>query len=81
MSDGVMQREPVLVPRKPGVFALLNKRRRLAYVAFSSDLQKRSHSLAHMLQNPKTHWSLKDLPKHPAGEFTFSVVADDLTEA
>ena len=77
MSD-VMQRDPVLIPRKPGVFALLNKKRRLAYVAYSSDLQKRSHSLAHMLQNPRTHWSLKDLPKHPAGEFMFTVVADDV---
>jgi hypothetical protein len=75
MSE-VMQRDPVLIPRKPGVFALINKKRRLAYVAFTSDLQKRSHSLAHMLVNPKTHWSLKDLPKHPAGEFTFTIVAE-----
>jgi hypothetical protein len=79
MSE-VMQRDPVLIPRKPGVFMLLNKKRRFAYVAFTSDLQKRSHSLAHMLQNPKTHWSLKDLPKHPAGEFTFMVVADTINE-
>jgi hypothetical protein len=77
MSD-VMQRDPVLIPRKPGVFMLVNRKRRLAYVAYSSDLQKRSHSLAHMLQNPKTHWSLKDLPKHPAGEFEFMVMAEDV---
>jgi len=76
----VMQRDPVLIPRKPGVFMLLNRKRRLAYVAYTSDLQKRSHSLAHMLQNPKTHWSLKDLPRHPPGEFTFMVVADTINE-
>jgi len=77
MSD-VMQRVPVLIPRKPGVFVLSNKKRRLAYIAYSTDMQKRSHSLAHMLQNPKTHWSLKDLPKHPAGEFTFMVIEEDV---
>jgi hypothetical protein len=76
----VMLREPVAVPRRPGVYALVNKKRRLAYVAFSTDLQKRSHSLAHMLQNPKTHWSIKDLPRHPAGEFTFSVIAEGVAE-
>ena len=73
----VMQRDPVQVPRKSGIFALLNSRRRFAYVAFTSDLQKRSHSLAHMLQNQKTHWSIKDLPQHPAGEYLFMVLHED----
>jgi len=77
--SNVMQRDPTLIPRKPGVFMLINKRRRRVYVAYTSDLQKRSHSLAHMLQNQKTHWSIKDLPKHPAGEFTFQVVEQDVT--
>lgn len=75
----VMQRDPVSIPRKSGVFALINSRRRFAYVAFTSDLQKRSHSLAHMLQNPKTHWSIKDLPTHPASEFLFMVLHEDTT--
>jgi hypothetical protein len=73
----VMQRDPVQVPRKSGIFALLNSRRRFAYVAYTSDLQKRSHSLAHMLQNQKTHWSIKDLPQHPAGEYLFLVLHED----
>jgi hypothetical protein len=77
----VMQRDPVSIPRKAGVFALINSRRRFAYVAFTSDLQKRSHSLAHMLQNPKTHWSIKDLPIHPASEYLFMVLHEDTTPA
>jgi len=76
----IMLREPVLVPRKPGVFMLLNKRRRIGYVAYTGDLQKRSHSLAHMLQHPKTHWALRDLPRHPAGEFLYAVVAEGISE-
>jgi len=71
----VMQREPVSIPRKPGVFALINSKScRCGYVAFTSDLQKRSHSLAHMLQNQKTHWTIRDLPKAPAGEWTFTLI-------
>lgn len=77
----VMQREPVSVPRKPGIFALVNSKRRFAYVAFTSDLQKRSHSLAHMLQNPKTHWSIKELPRHDADEYLFLVLHEDTTPA
>lgn len=79
--SNVMSREPVLVPRKPGVFALVNKKRRLGYVAYTNDLQKRSHSLAHMLQNPKTHWSINALPKHPANEFTFVVLNEGILPA
>src|SRR5262249_33549911 len=71
----VMQRDPVKIPRAPGVFCLFLKSQKHAYVAFTSDLQKRSHSLAHMLVNPKTHWSIKGLPKAPAGEFIFTVIA------
>ena len=73
----VMQREPVQVPRKAGIFALINSKRRFAYVAFTTDLQKRSHSLAHMLQNPKTHWSIKDLPRHDPGEYLLVVLHED----
>ena len=79
--SNVMQRDPVNVLRKPGIFALINSRRRFVYVAFTSDLQKRSHSLAHMLQNPKTHWSIKDLPTHPASEYLFMVLHEDTTPA
>lgn len=79
--SNVMQRDPVQIPRKPGIFALINSRRRFVYVAYTSDLQKRSHSLAHMLQNPKTHWSIKDLPTHPAGEYLFMVLHEDTAPA
>lgn len=72
--SNVMQRDPVQIPRKAGIFALINSRRRFVYVAFTADLQKRSHSLAHMLQNPKTHWAIKDLPMHPPGEYLFMVL-------
>ena len=75
----VMRREPTLVPRKPGVFVLLNsKSRRCGYVAYTTDLQKRSHSLAHMLQNQKTHWSIAELPKAPADEWCFTVIEADI---
>lgn len=45
-----MKREPATVPPKPGVYALVNKRRRFAYVAYATSLMKRSHALAYMLK-------------------------------
>lgn len=76
----MMDREPPYVPAAAGVFALLNRKRRFAYVAYTSSLQKRSHSLAHMLashdRDPKSYWPIRDLPKHPSDEFSFVVLAD-----
>jgi hypothetical protein len=73
-----MIRDPVEVPRKPGIFALMSKSARVAYVAYTSDLQKRSHSLSHMVQNSKTHWSIKNLPKLAPDEFIFMVLHEDV---
>lgn len=74
----MMLREPMLVPPQPGVYALVNKKRRFAYVAYTSNLQKRSHSMSHMLlqhdQSKKSYWSIRDLPKHDSDEYTFMVV-------
>lgn len=75
---GVMLRDPVQIPRRRGIFALINKSKGCAYVAFTTDLQKRSHSLAHMLQNPKTHWSIKALPKDRAENYTFTVISTEV---
>ena len=79
MAKGNMLRDPVEVPRKPGIFALICKSSRVAYVAYTSDLQKRSHSLSHMLHNPKTHWSIKDLPKLSPENYTFTVISEDVS--
>lgn len=73
-----MQRDPVKVPIAPGIFALVNKKRRYAYVAYTANLQKRSHGLSHMLQHQHA-WAIADLPKHPAGEWTFMVLRQDVT--
>lgn len=70
-----MQRDPRVIPPTAGVYALLNKKRRYAYVAFAKNLQKRSHALAHMLIHQDS-WSIADLPKHPAGEWTFMLVKE-----
>lgn len=78
-SPSFMLRDPVEIPRKPGIFALLSKSARVAYVAYTQDLQKRSHSMSHMLHNPKTHWSIKALPKLAPGEFVFTVIHDGVT--
>lgn len=73
----MMFREPDDIPLKPGVFALVNRRRKFAYVSYTGNLQKRSHSMSHMLLshdgNPKIYWPIRDLPKHPSDEFTFRV--------
>jgi len=71
----MMMRRPAQIPALPGVFALMNGRRKFVYVAYSQNLQKRSHSMSHMLMNQdrskKAYWPIKDLPKHPSDEFTF----------
>jgi hypothetical protein len=79
-----MLREPVNIPAEPGVYALLNKKRRFAYVAFSGNLQKRSHSLSHMLlqndatsgraKQAKSYWPIRSLPRHDSNEYTFMVL-------
>ena len=77
----MMWREPEEIPAAPGVFALVNGRRRCAYVSYTSNLQKRSHSMSHMLMerdaDPRSYWPIRDLPKHPSGEFTFRVMRVD----
>jgi hypothetical protein len=79
----------VNIPAAPGVYALLNKKRRFAYVAFSGNLQKRSHSLSHMLlqndatsgplrqgrpRQAKSYWPIRSLPRHDSNEYTFMVL-------
>jgi len=78
MAKGIMQRDPVELPRKPGIFVLMAKAERAAYVAYTRDLQKRSHSLAHMLANPKTHWAIRGLPKLPPGSWVFKMLSDGI---
>lgn len=74
----MMYREPDVIPLTPGVFALLNRKRRFAYVSYTGNLQKRSHSMSHMLlshdADAKVYWPIRDLPKHPSDEFTFKVM-------
>jgi hypothetical protein len=74
-----MIRDPVNIPPERGVYALVNKKRRFAYVAFTQNLQKRSHSMSHMLMgydaDRAVYWPIKDLPKHSFDEFTFIVLA------
>jgi hypothetical protein len=82
----VLYREPEFVPHLPGVFALVNRKRRYAYISFTTNLQKRSHSLSHMLvrrdEDPNTYWPIRDLPKHPSDEHVFMVMkSKDITEA
>lgn len=76
----MMYREPDVIPLAAGVFALINRKRRFAYVSYTSNLQKRSHSMSHMLlahdADPKVYWPIKDLPKHPSDEFTFKVMVE-----
>lgn len=75
----MMYREPDVIPLSPGVFALLNRKRRFAYVSYTGNLQKRSHSMSHMLlsydADTKSYWPIKDLPKHASDEYTFKVMA------
>lgn len=81
----MMFREPDDIPLTPGVFALLNRKRRFAYVSYTSNLQKRSHSMSHMLlshdADPAVYWPIRDLPKHDSGEYTFRVIRADRKHA
>ena len=75
-----MHRDPITILPQPGVYALVNKGRKYAYVAHTVNLQKRSHSMSHMLMNAdrkpkKTYWAIANLPRHPSDEFTFMVLA------
>jgi hypothetical protein len=81
----MLYREPDVIPLLPGVFALVNRKRRFAYISFTINLQKRSHSISHMLlsqdEDAKAYWPIKDLPKHPSDEFVFMVMkTKDITE-
>jgi hypothetical protein len=73
----MMFREPDEIPLRPGVFALVNRKRNFVYVSYTGNLQKRSHSMSHMLltydADPKCYWPIRDLPKHPSDEYTFKV--------
>jgi len=73
----MMYRQPDEIPLQPGVFALVNTKRRFAYVSYTGNLQKRSHSMSHMLlshdADPNVYWPIRDLPKHPSDEYTFKV--------
>lgn len=77
----MMYREPDEIPLQPGVFALLNRKRRFAYVSYTNSLQKRSHGMSHMLLNydadPRCYWPIRDLPKHPSDEYVFKVMQAD----
>ena len=74
----MMWRDPDEIPLQPGVFALVNKKRRFAYDSYTSNLQKRSHSMSHMLvgrdADPRSYWPIRDLPKHPSDEYVFRVM-------
>jgi hypothetical protein len=81
-----MIREPATVPAVAGVYALVNRKRKYAYVAYTSNLQKRSHSLSHMLlesdrKGDKCYWAISDLPRHASGEYVFMVFASAIEEA
>lgn len=79
----LMTRIPASIPPEPGVFALLNNRRRFVYVAYTRNLQKRSHSMSHMLMNydkdRAAYWPIRELPKHPSGEFVFVILRKGVT--
>lgn len=90
----MMLRSPEFIPLSAGVFALANERRRYVYVSYTQNLQKRSHSMSHMLlqydgwlERPRKiapYWPIRDMPKRPSSEFTFFAVpyrgADALAE-
>lgn len=75
----MMMREPVQVPSERGIYALVNKKRRLAYVGYTKNLQKRSHSLSFFLsqqdKSKRAYWPIRNMPKYPSDEFTFVVLA------
>lgn len=80
----MMYREPDVIPLTAGVFALVNRKRRFAYVSYTGNLQKRSHSMSHMLlshdADPRAYWPIRDLPKHPSDEYTFVVMQKDAAD-
>lgn len=80
----MMYREPDVIPLTAGVFALINRKRRFAYVSYTGNLQKRSHSMSHMLlahdANPKTYWPIRGLPKHDSDEYTFVVMQKEAAD-
>lgn len=80
----MMYRDPEVIPLLPGVFALVNKKRRFAYVSYTSNLQKRSHSLSHMLlshdEDERAYWPIRELPKHPSDEYTFVVMQKEAAD-
>jgi hypothetical protein len=80
----MMTREPPTVPPQPGVYALTNRKRRYSYIAFTTNLQKRSHALSHMLLKhdkklKSCYWAISDLPRHPSGEYVFAVLLTGLS--
>ena len=74
----MMYREPDVIPLTAGVFALVNRKRRFAYISYTTNLQKRSHSMSHMLlsydADTRAYWPIRDLPKHGSDEYTFTVM-------
>jgi hypothetical protein len=82
----MMLREPTAIPAERGIYALINRKRRFAYVAFTQNLQKRSHSMSHMLlshddwlnrkgKKSAPYWPIKELPKHASDEYAFVVLS------
>jgi hypothetical protein len=77
----MMLRSPEFIPLRAGVFALVNERRKYVYVSYTQNLQKRSHSMSHMLlqydawlerpKKAKPYWPIRDMPQRPSDEFTF----------
>lgn len=77
----MMLRFPEFVPLRAGVFALVNERKKYAYISFTQNLQKRSHSMSHMLlqydqwlakpKKAQPYWPIRDMPKRPSDEFCF----------
>jgi hypothetical protein len=72
----IMQRTPVDLPAVPGVFALTNRRRRFVYIAWTSNLMKRSHAMASMLKTGRG--LIRGLPvvdgdgaRIPPGEYNY----------
>jgi hypothetical protein len=80
----MMYREPDVIPLTPGVFALVNRKRRFVYVSYTGNLQKRSHSMSHMLlshdADARAYWPIRDLPKHDSDEYTFVVMSKDAAD-
>src|SRR5262245_10020099 len=61
----MMTRVPEFVPLSAGVFALKNERRKVVYVSWTQNLQKRSHSMSHMLLQ-YDEWLRSTEKRHPS---------------